>query len=198
VIFWLSAVAGRSYWTWSILGFLIVCTQLLGVTEKLWVQVSLYYFIPGDSQKFISTQAWGEAYGNDTAPALFIMTSSVFTENEVLMSGYTPSHDYQQSGNSYFYVTSSSFLSFPLPDVYEHPLFYVGVYALIGFTGATISILATATQYTGALKASRSIFRQLLTGVVRATMRWHDITPAGRMLNRFGKVRLRDAIFTNC
>ncbi|KAJ8589109.1 P-loop containing nucleoside triphosphate hydrolase protein [Rhizopogon salebrosus TDB-379] len=158
-----------SYWTWSILGFLIVCTQLLGVTEKLWVQ------------------AWGEAYGNDTAPALFIMTSSVFTENEVLMSGYTPSHDYQQYGNSYFYVTSSSFLSFPLPDVYEHPLFYVGVYALIGFTGATISILATATQYTGALKASRSIFRQLLTGVVRATMRWHDITPAGRMLNRFGK-----------
>jgi ABC-type multidrug transport system fused ATPase/permease subunit len=114
------------------------------------------------------------------------------------MSGYTPSHDYQQYGNSYFYVTSSTFLSFPLPDVYEHPLFYVGVYALIGFTGATISILATATQYTGALKASRSIFRQLLTGVVRATMRWHDITPAGRMLNRFGKVRLRDAIFTNC
>lgn len=104
------------------------------------------------------------------------------------MSGYMPSHDHQHYWNGYFHVQSPVFLSFTLPDVHDHPLFYVGVYALIGFASATVSILATATQYTGALKASRSIFRQLLTGVVRATMRWHDITPTGRMLNRFGKV----------
>jgi len=104
------------------------------------------------------------------------------------MSGYVPSHDHQHYWNSYFYVKSSTFLSITWPNAHEHPLFYVGIFALIGFTGATISILATATQYTGALKASRSIFYKLLTGVVHATMRWHDITPAGRMLNRFGKV----------
>jgi len=28
-----------SYWTWLILGTLVVVTQLLGVTEKLWIKV---------------------------------------------------------------------------------------------------------------------------------------------------------------
>jgi len=42
-------------------------------------------------------------------------------------------------------------------------------------------------QYTGALRASRVLFKQLLVSVVRATMRWHDTTPQGRMLNRFSK-----------
>jgi hypothetical protein len=57
-------------------------------------------------------------------------------------------HVHQPYWNSYFHVKSSSFLSFKLPDVSEHPLFYVGVYVLIGFTSATVSILVTATQYT--------------------------------------------------
>ncbi|KAG6914945.1 hypothetical protein DXG01_014339 [Tephrocybe rancida] len=42
-------------------------------------------------------------------------------------------------------------------------------------------------QYTGALRASRILFKQLLVTVVRATFRFHDTTPQGRMLNRFGK-----------
>ncbi|KAG2143718.1 hypothetical protein DEU56DRAFT_792331 [Suillus clintonianus] len=158
-----------SYRTWFLLGILIVCSQSLGVIEKLWVR------------------EWGQAYGEDTEPAPYIMTSSVLTENEALMNGYMPYHDHQHYSNSYFHVNTTGFGPIALPDVHEHPLFYVGVYALIGFATAAVSILSTAIQYNGALKASRSIFRQLLTGVVRATMRWHDVTPAGRMLNRFGK-----------
>ncbi|OJA13396.1 hypothetical protein AZE42_08993 [Rhizopogon vesiculosus] len=158
-----------SYWTWTILACLIVCAQSLGVIEKFWVR------------------EWGQAYGDVTEPAPYLMASSVLTENEALMSGYMPFHDHQHYWNSYFHVNSQEFLWFTLPDANEHPLFYVAIYALIGFTSATVGVLATATQYTGALKASRSIFRKLLTGVVRATMRWHDVTPAGRMLNRFGK-----------
>ena len=29
----------RSYWTWSILTLLIVCSQGMGVIEKLWIRV---------------------------------------------------------------------------------------------------------------------------------------------------------------
>ena len=93
-----------------------------------------------------------------------------------------------------------------LPNVHEHPLFYVGVYAAIGITAALASTTSTVTQYTGALRASRLLFKQLLIKVMHATMRWHDVTPQGqssndfksspeayysanpgRMLNRFGK-----------
>lgn len=107
------------------------------------------------------------------------------------MNGYMPYHDYQHYSNSYFHVNTTGFGPITLPDVHEHPLYYVGIYGLIGFATAAVGILSISIQYTGALKASRSIFRKLLTGVVRATMRWHDVTPAGRMLNRFGKVRLK-------
>jgi ABC-type multidrug transport system fused ATPase/permease subunit len=73
---------------------------------------------------------------------------------------------------------------FELPDANERPMFYIGVYAAIGFSTAGITILSSATQYTGALRASRRLFEQLLVGVVRATMRWHDVTPQGEQLEK--------------
>ena len=75
-----------------------------------------------------------------------------------------------------------------LPLAQQHPLFYVSVYAAIGLSTALVNVLSTATQYVGGLRASRILFKDLLVSAVRATMRWHDTTPQGRMLNRFGKV----------
>lgn len=74
-----------------------------------------------------------------------------------------------------------------LPSAHDRPLFYVGVYALIGLSTVLVNVSSTSTQFVGALRASRLLFKQLLVAVVRATMRWHDVTPAGRMLNRFSK-----------
>ena len=65
------------------------------------------------------------------------------------------------------------------PSAQDHPFFYIGIYALITFGGAFANILAAIAQYTGALRASRILFKRLLVAVVRATMRWHDITPQG-------------------
>lgn len=92
------------------------------------------------------------------------------------------------------------------PGANEHPMFYVGVYAAIGLSTALFTMLATAATYFGAIRASRSLFKQLLTSVIGATMRWYDVTPQGelflsagwvsssfltllrgRLLNRFGK-----------
>jgi ABC-type multidrug transport system fused ATPase/permease subunit len=69
--------------------------------------------------------------------------------------------------------------SVQLPDANDHPMFYVGIFAAIGLGSAFIAILSSYVQLTGALKASRRLFQQLLVGVVRATMRWHDVTPQG-------------------
>ncbi|KAH7922269.1 P-loop containing nucleoside triphosphate hydrolase protein [Leucogyrophana mollusca] len=157
-----------SYWTWGILALLIACSQALSVSEKLWVRT------------------WGQAYGGDSTPAPPTFVSSALTENEALMNGFMPSHDFNHYSNSLYHSQSSGLLP-SLPSAYEHPLFYVGVYGCIGLATALVSVTSAMVQYTGALRASRSIFRSLLVGVVRATMRWHDVTPQGRMLNRFGK-----------
>ena len=69
-----------------------------------------------------------------------------------------------------------------LPSAKEHPLFYVGVYSALGLGSAFLGVLTAIVQYTGALRASRVLFNQLLVSVVRATMRWHDTTPQGRLL----------------
>ena len=66
------------------------------------------------------------------------------------------------------------------PAAQEHPYFYIGVYAAITLAVAAFNVLSAVIQYTGALRASRKLFQQLLVGVVRATMRWHDVTPQGR------------------
>ena len=70
------------------------------------------------------------------------------------------------------------------PSAQDHPFFYVGIYALISLGGAFVNILAAIAQYTGALRASRILFKRLLVAVVRATMRWHDVTPQGMLLVR--------------
>ena len=64
---------------------------------------------------------------------------------------------------------------------------YVGVYALIGVVTVIVSISSSAMTYSGALYASRKLFKGLLSSVMHATMRWFDVTPTGRILNRFQK-----------
>ncbi|KAJ7619563.1 hypothetical protein FB45DRAFT_931097, partial [Roridomyces roridus] len=79
------------------------------------------------------------------------------------------------------------FHSSRFPNANERPMFYVGVYAAIMCSGVVLQLVSAILQYVGALRASRNLFRRLLVTVVRATFRFHDTTPQGRMLNRFSK-----------
>ena len=80
-----------------------------------------------------------------------------------------------------------------LPSAQERPLFYISIYAMIGLATAFVTVLSVMLQYTGALFASRVLFKQLLERVVYATMRWHDTTPQGRfVLYRTKKAQLTD------
>ncbi|KAF9027408.1 multidrug resistance-associated ABC transporter [Hymenopellis radicata] len=149
-----------SYFIWSILLFLVFFNQGLGIVEKLWI-------------KF-----WGEAYGEATSS--FMFRSAACHDQEIMTGAF--SH-----GLLHHHSPGPVYSTRTLPDAREHPLFYVGVYAAIGIGSATVGVASSAAQYTGALRASRILFQQLLVTVVRATFRFHDTTPQGRMLNRFGK-----------
>ncbi|EMD39008.1 hypothetical protein CERSUDRAFT_104287 [Gelatoporia subvermispora B] len=157
-----------SYWTWAILSFLIISTQFLGVTEKFWIKI------------------WGEAYG-DSGNTSYVYTFRSFatTDHEMVMpdtfSNLHLSHPLQAA------QMKKGFLGIDWPPAQQHPFFYIGIYAAIALSTGLVSITGAITQFTGALRASRVLFKQLLVTVVRATMRWHDVTPQGRMLNRFSK-----------
>ncbi|KAI5993554.1 hypothetical protein EDD15DRAFT_2167135 [Pisolithus albus] len=74
-----------------------------------------------------------------------------------------------------------------LPDANTRPLFFVGIYAAVGFLMASCNVASITTLFFSGLKASRSLFYRLLGRVVHATLPWHDATPRGQVLNRFSK-----------
>ncbi|KAI6119559.1 P-loop containing nucleoside triphosphate hydrolase protein [Pisolithus croceorrhizus] len=74
-----------------------------------------------------------------------------------------------------------------LPDASARPLFFVGIYALVGFVMASCNVASITTLFFSGLKASHSLFSRLLGKVVHATLPWHDATPRGQILNRFSK-----------
>ncbi|KAG7443764.1 multidrug resistance-associated ABC transporter [Guyanagaster necrorhizus] len=160
-----SYLKASSYWIWGLLLFFVAVNQLLGISEKLWIKT------------------WGEAYGDVQTSIFYNSRAFSAPEHEIIFDGHIQSHIH----NFHNAPPSISFTGPHLPDAREHPLFYVGVYAAIGVGAALVSVMSTTAQFTGALRASRILFQQLLVTVVRATFRFHDTTPQGRMLNRFGK-----------
>ena len=114
----------------------------------------------------------------------------------------TPEHEIPLHAHSTQYSRVYPVFGIDWPNATEHPLFYVGIYAAIGLGSALANILSVSAQYTGALRASRTLFkrvilfssfypthslkfRQLLVTVVRATFRFHDTTPQGDALRDF-------------
>ncbi|PFH45713.1 hypothetical protein AMATHDRAFT_158119 [Amanita thiersii Skay4041] len=162
-----SYLKASSYWIWVLLASIVVLSQMLGVTEKVWIKI------------------WGEAYGQGHTNSFVNLRTFATPEHEVPLHGHVTYH-YQDNHQSLLHRIKGTF-GIDWPDALQHPLFYVGVYAAIGFINALTSVSSVIAQYTGALRASRILFKQLLITVIRATFRFHDTTPQGRMLNRFGK-----------
>jgi len=73
--------------------------------------------------------------------------------------------------------------SFPPPEVSVRP--WVITFSVICSTGAASLFAYTALGYYASLQASRSLFLEMLKRLVRAPLRFLDITPIGRILNRF-------------
>ena len=72
---------------------------------------------------------------------------------------------------------------FPPPEVSVRP--WVITFSVICSTGAVSLLVYTALGYYASLQASRSLFLKMLKRLVRAPSRFLDVTPIGRILNRF-------------
>ncbi|KAJ3833131.1 P-loop containing nucleoside triphosphate hydrolase protein [Lentinula raphanica] len=73
--------------------------------------------------------------------------------------------------------------NFPSPDENVKP--WLMVYFYISMAGAFCVLFYIALGYYASLQASRKLFLELLNTLLRASSRWLDTTPIGRILNRF-------------
>ncbi|KAF9039893.1 multidrug resistance-associated ABC transporter [Panaeolus papilionaceus] len=168
---YLTYLRASSYWTWVMFISIIVFVQILNFAEKFWIKT------------------WGEAYETDEPAKQLFYLQTTGLNHIPSMSG--------DSDSIYGMPLSQGKTIFghKLPSALESPLFYVGVYALIGAVNVLVKALSAGIQFTGAIRASKILFQQLLVSVVRAPFRFHDTTPLGRIMNRFGKDM--EAIDTN-
>ena len=128
----------------------------------------------------IFCQWWGQAYGNvkTTTAHAFTTSSHAIEQQVVTMNGLFGSHHLTHAIHG---LQSFDAPTISLPSAKEHPLFYIGIYSALGLGSAFLGVLSVIVQITGALRASKVLFKQLLVSVVRATMRWHDTTPQGTL-----------------
>ncbi|KAK6417948.1 Transporter of the ATP-binding cassette (ABC), partial [Oleoguttula sp. CCFEE 5521] len=66
-------------------------------------------------------------------------------------------------------------------------VFYLGVYAALGFGFMFLTLFREGILFAGSLNASKRIHRKLLEKVTHANFRFFDATPLGQMMNRFSK-----------
>ncbi|KAF9115455.1 hypothetical protein BGX27_007708 [Mortierella sp. AM989] len=65
--------------------------------------------------------------------------------------------------------------------------FFIGIYGLISLMTVFLTIVRMFWQFYGSLKASRSLYEELLVSIIHAPIRFFDTTPVGRIINRFSK-----------
>lgn len=77
--------------------------------------------------------------------------------DEIMVDGFLVQHHTPV----YQTITSApkTIFGHELPSALEYPLFYVAIYAGIGLANALTNVLSVTAQYTGALRASRILFK---------------------------------------
>ena len=90
---------------------------------------------------------------------------------------------YEHSYPTILQHISPPWADFPSPDQNVKP--WITLYLYISLAGAATVLLNMSLGLYASLQASRSIFNYLLHRLSRAPVRFFDVTPIGRILNRF-------------
>lgn len=100
-----------------------------------------------------------------------------------------------ESANSEAGAHAFSLAQYTIQKVYtvatateNHSLVYwIGVYTGISFIACFVGTARYGFIFLTSLRASRILFDDMLTVIIRAPLRWLDTVPTGRILNRFSK-----------
>src|SRR5437868_6832975 len=65
--------------------------------------------------------------------------------------------------------------------------FHLGVYSVHIVSQGVLLLIASLALYLGNLNAARVVHKELLYRVLRAPVSFFDVTPIGRILNRFSR-----------
>ncbi|KAJ2810546.1 hypothetical protein FBU31_007966, partial [Coemansia sp. 'formosensis'] len=116
------------------------------------------------------------------APA--VIPSSLWSALSGPMTALRASMPIYNPHNSSFGMLSTASSS---EQKHHSAVYWVSMYMVIGLVGVIWRVLQMCFVYSGAIRAARSLHSRLLCRVMRATPRFFDSTPFGRIINRFSR-----------
>jgi ABC-type multidrug transport system fused ATPase/permease subunit len=72
-------------------------------------------------------------------------------------------------------------------DIRQKSSYYLIIYVGFGVLVIVLTVIRNIILYSGSLKASKTLFQRLLDRILYAKIRFFDMTPIGRIMNRFSK-----------
>ncbi|PFH52248.1 hypothetical protein AMATHDRAFT_2254 [Amanita thiersii Skay4041] len=110
---------------------------------------------------------------------LIVLIKVINVGNQVYLAKWGEAYENSTRSQSIDYPWSE----LPLPSENVRP--WLLVYLYLSAAGATTVLLYIGLGYYASLQAARSLFNSLLRRLSRAPVRFYDVTPIGRILNRF-------------
>ncbi|KAJ7040325.1 pleiotropic drug resistance ABC transporter [Mycena alexandri] len=116
---------------------------------------------------------------------LMLLIRLINIGNQVFLASWGEAYqkDYLTSYFVELYTVGLPWDGLPSPNVDVKP--WLMIYLQISLLGAFTVLIYIALGYYASLQASRSLFLSLLRRLTRAPARFFDVTPIGRILNRF-------------
>ena len=114
---------------------------------------------------------------------LMLLIRLINIGNQVFLARWGEAYE---EGYTFGFLTmefSYPWTGLPPPDTDVKP--WLMIYLKISFAGAFSVLFYLGLGYYASLQASRSLFNTLLRRLTRAPARFFDVTPIGRILNRF-------------
>lgn len=151
-------IKAATYSNWFWSIVALVFIQLGVLAERWWLKI------------------WGEAYTTSFRPTMAVF-KPVMTE-----------YDAHQMQHHFIHTSRNiSVEAIQLPSADANPTFYLGIYSSIVVGSALIGVLSTAIGQYGQYRAAVNLHDRLLDRMLRATVRFFNVTPVGRIINRFSR-----------
>ncbi|THH08344.1 hypothetical protein EW145_g2759 [Phellinidium pouzarii] len=147
-------------------------------------RVSLYtYFTYVRAAGWIS---WVATFG------LMLLTRLIAIANDLFLAEWSEAfergHSEVNRAQYFFTLSLVGMQSWPLdglPPPVENTKPWLYIYLWISLVGCICILAGVSVNYYASLQASRKLFRAMLARLIRAPSRFFDVTPLGRILNRF-------------
>ena len=158
-----------SYISWVLTVILLAIVQVFSLGERWWLKI------------------WGEAYRYSANAVVFFTAAALGVHPTGSHSEPHPTQ-YIFHGHSASNTTMSIASTAPkFPDANNHAGFYLSVFTAIGIASFGFGLLQSIVGMVGGLRASKIIHSRMLDSILRSTIRFVDVTPSGRIINRFSK-----------